>query len=104
MPRSLERIPCGAEVVPHPAGQHLHYAKGYCDYAWFREIDGRGLKFMSKVKTSLAEITARIRKQLMGDSHLLKLLSTLAEPPDWNAPRQLELFASSQPEISTGQQ
>ncbi len=32
----------------------------------------------------------------MGDSHLLELLSldrkALAKPPDWNSPRQLELF------------
>ena len=54
------------------------------------------IKFLTKVKIVLTEITARIREQLMGDSHLLELLSldrrTLAKPPDWNAPRQLELF------------
>ena len=39
---------------------------------------------------------ARLREQLMGNNHLLELLSldrrTLAKPPDWNSPRQLELF------------
>ena len=54
------------------------------------------IKFLTKVEISLTEITARIREQLMGNSHLLELLSldrrTLAKPPDWNAPRQLELF------------
>ena len=54
------------------------------------------IKFLSKLKISLTEITARIREHLMGNSHLLELLSldrkTLAKPPDWNAPRQLELF------------
>ncbi len=54
------------------------------------------IKFLSKLKISLTEITARIRKPLMGDSHLPELLSldrrTLAKPPAWNAPRQLGLF------------
>ncbi len=54
------------------------------------------IKFLSKVKISLTEITARLREHLMGNSHLLELLSldrkTLEKPPDWNAPRQLELF------------
>ena len=54
------------------------------------------IKFLTKVEISLTEITARIREHLMGNSHLLELLSldrkTLAKPPDWNAPRQLELF------------
>ena len=54
------------------------------------------IKFLSKVRISLAEITARLREHLMGRSHLMELLlldrKTLAKPPDWNAPRQLELF------------
>ena len=54
------------------------------------------IKFLTKVEISLTEITARLREHLMGNSHLLELLSldrkTLAKPPDWNAPRQLELF------------
>lgn len=54
------------------------------------------IKFLTKVPISLTEITLRIREQLMGNSHLLELLSldrkTLAKPPDWNRPRQLELF------------
>jgi len=54
------------------------------------------IKFLTKVEISLTEITARVREHLMGSSHLLELLSldrkTLAKPPDWNAPRQLELF------------
>ena len=54
------------------------------------------IKFLTRVEISLAEITARIREQLMSNSHLLELLSLdrkmLGKPPDWNAPRQLELF------------
>ena len=54
------------------------------------------IKFLTKVEISLTEITARLREHLMGNSHLLELLSldrkTLAKPPDWNAPHQLELF------------
>ena len=54
------------------------------------------IKILTKVEISLTEITARIREQLMGNSHLLELLlldrKTLAKPPDWNAPKQLELF------------
>ena len=54
------------------------------------------IKFLTKVKIGLTKITARLREQLMGNSHLLELLSldrkTLAKPPDWNSPRQLELF------------
>ena len=54
------------------------------------------IKFLGRVKISMAEITARLREHLMGRSHLMELLSldrkTLAKPPDWNAPRQLELF------------
>ena len=54
------------------------------------------IKFLGRVKISLAEITARLREHLMGKSNLLELLSldrkTLAKPPDWNEPRQLELF------------
>jgi hypothetical protein len=54
------------------------------------------IKFLTKVKIGLTEITARLREQLMGNNHLLELLSldrrTLAKPPDWNSPRQLELF------------
>ena len=54
------------------------------------------IKFLTKVEISLTEITARLREHLMGNSHLLELLSldrkALAKPPDWNSPRQLELF------------
>ena len=54
------------------------------------------IKFITKVNISLTEITARLKEHLMTNSHLLELLSldrkTLAKPPDWNAPRQLELF------------
>ena len=54
------------------------------------------IKFLAKVEISLKEITARFREKLMSNSHLLELLSldwrTLAKPPDWNAPKQLELF------------
>ena len=54
------------------------------------------IKFLTKVEISLTEITARVREQLMSNCHLLELLSldrkTLEKPPDWNAPRQLELF------------
>ena len=54
------------------------------------------IKFLTKVEISLTEITARLREHLMGNSHLLELLSldrkALAKPPDWNTPRQLELF------------
>jgi len=54
------------------------------------------IKFLTKVTISLTEITSRIREQLMSNSHLLELLSldrkALEKPPDWNAPRQLELF------------
>ena len=59
------------------------------------------IKFLTKVEISLTEITARVREHLMGNSHLLELLSldrkTLAKPPDWNAPRQLELFGEFLP-------
>lgn len=59
------------------------------------------IKFLTKVEISLTEITARVREHLMGSSHLLELLSldrkTLAKPPDWNAPRQLELFGEFLP-------
>ncbi len=48
------------------------------------------------------------REQLMSNSHLLELLSldrkTLAKPPDWNAPRQLELFGELLTCIFIGQQ
>ena len=54
------------------------------------------IKFLTRVEISLTEITARVREQLMGNSHLLELLlldrKTLEKPPDWNAPRQLKLF------------
>ena len=54
------------------------------------------IKFLTKVPISLTEITLRLREQLMSNSHLLELLSldrkALAKPPDWNRPRQLELF------------
>ena len=59
------------------------------------------IKFLTKVEISLTEITARVREHLMGNSHLLELLSldrkTLAKPSDWNAPRQLELFGEFLP-------
>ncbi len=59
--------------------------------------DGRlQIKFLSKVKIGLAEITARFREHLMGRSHLMELLSvdwkTKAKPSDWNVSRQLEFF------------
>ena len=59
------------------------------------------IKFLTKVEISLTEITARVREHLMGNNHLLELLSldrkTLAKPPDWNAPRQLELVGEFLP-------
>jgi len=48
------------------------------------------------IKISLTEITIRIRDALMMNYDLMEILrwdrKTILKPPDWNRPRQMELF------------
>ena len=54
------------------------------------------IKFISHIEISLTEITIRIRDALMMNYDLMEVLrwdrKMLLKPPDWNQPRQLELF------------
>ena len=54
------------------------------------------IKFISGIKISLTEITIRIRDALMMNYDLMEILQwdrrTILKPPDWNRPRQMELF------------
>ena len=54
------------------------------------------IKFITGIKLSLTEITIRIRDALMMNYVLMEVLrwdrKTILKPPDWNHPRQLELF------------
>ena len=55
------------------------------------------IKFISGIKISLTEITIRIRDALMMNCDLMEILrwdrKTILKPPDWNRPRQMELFS-----------
>ena len=54
------------------------------------------IKFISRIEISLTEITIRIRDALMMNYDLMEVLrwdrKTILKPPDWNRPRQMELF------------
>ena len=54
------------------------------------------IKFLHGFKLSFTELTNRIRETLMQNLSLLEILAldrkTIAKPPDWNFPKQLELF------------
>ena len=54
------------------------------------------IKFITGIKLSLTEITIRIRDALMMNYDLMEILrwdrKTILKPPDWNRPRQMELF------------
>ena len=50
------------------------------------------IKFMNKVRSGLTEITIRLKERLMGNSHLLELLSSGRKQPAWDNLRQLEIF------------
>ena len=54
------------------------------------------IKFISRLGISLTEITIRIRDALMMNYDLMEVLrwdrKTILKPPDWNRPRQMELF------------
>ena len=54
------------------------------------------IKFISRIEISLTEITIRIRDVLMMNYDLMEVLrwdrKTIFKPPEWNRPRQMELF------------
>ena len=50
------------------------------------------IKFINRVRRGLTEITTRLREHLMGNSHLLELLSSDRKQPAWDNLRQLEIF------------
>ena len=56
------------------------------------------IKFINRLGISLTEITIRIRDALMMNYDLMEVLrwnrKTILMPPDWNRPRQMELFVN----------
>ena len=61
------------------------------------QIEVAYIKFISGIEISLTEITIRIRDALMMNYDLMEILrwdrKTILKPPDWNRPRQIELFS-----------
>ena len=56
------------------------------------------IKFISRVSLTLTEVTRRIRDSLMMNYVLMEVLTMkekmIRKPPDWNRPRQMELFGN----------
>jgi len=54
------------------------------------------IKFISRVRLTLTEVTRRIRDSLMMNYVLMEVLAMnekmIRKPPDWNRPQQLDLF------------
>ena len=63
---------------------------------WVELIHYLLLKFISRIEISLTGVAIRIRDAIMMNYDLMEILrwnrTTILKPPDWNRPRQMELF------------